>query len=130
GISFLPEEVFPCLNEVLNFPKTIIPRFQTNQTGAFDRAGVSVNVGRVHQKRSTTEVSFEVRLLPEHDPKELQTLVFEAIGQLSSRFPNLNLKVTRERVSPSLAMAEDSEWVTLCGRAMEEAGLMPNLECI
>ena len=128
GVRFLPDALFPCLTEVMGFFRDLAREFEAHQDRSYNPAFSTVNFGQLKQKLGGMELHFDMRLLPDISPDEMEMMITKGIQKISSQYPSLNLSVTRERMNPGLNMTLDHDLVRICQEAMEEAGLLPALD--
>ena len=66
---------------------------------------------------------FDLRLLPDIPPAEIQETIQKGIQAIAARHPSLNVSVVRERMNPGLNMQLDDPLLQLCKEAMETIGI-------
>ena len=128
GVRFLPEAAFQCLTEVMGFFKTITTDFEKVKDAGYNPAFSTVNFGQLKQSASGIELYFDLRLLPDLQPEEIQNHILKGIKEISARYPALNVSAVRERMNPGLNLKADDELVKLCLESMEGAGITPILD--
>lgn len=125
GVRFLPDNLFLCLNEIVEFFKDLSERQKSLRDESYDPAFSTINFGRMKQKPGSVEMHFDVRLLPEKSPEILMAEIQEAFNKIAGKYSNLNVSVVRERMNPSLNMGLDDELLKICKQAMVEAEIEP-----
>ncbi len=128
GVRFLPDAVFKCVTEVMASFRSLSTELAEMQDGSYDPPSSTVSFSQLKQNPSTVEMIFDLRLLPDQSPEELQKKVQAGIQQIAARFPNLNVSAQLERSSPGLTMNFDHELVKICQDAMHAAGIRPVLD--
>lgn len=121
GIRFLPDAIFPCINDVMGFFRLLAGQLQAHVDGAYAPAHSTVNLGKLSQRTGAVELSFDLRLLPSVPESEVDLAIQQGIRQLATHYSNLNVTVVRERMSPALVVPEDSDWVKVCRSARKSA---------
>ncbi len=127
GISFLPEEVFECLFDVLGEIGQVLEPHRSVQSEAYEIPTLSSSVNLLRQQPSRIDLVFDWRLLAPTSAKDVHIKFQEALRELSRRYPTLNLRSQIEKVSTGYEASSDSEILSICGEAMEKADLMPNV---
>ncbi|OFZ20168.1 MAG: hypothetical protein A2X94_09695 [Bdellovibrionales bacterium GWB1_55_8] len=127
GVKFLPEPVFSCLSEIIGFFERVAADFAKVRDESYVPAHSTVSFGKLTTGMGKIELSFDLRLLPELSPDELQKHIQDGIQKIARGYPGLNIGAARERMNPGLSVPENHEFVTLCQQAMKEAGLDPTL---
>ncbi len=127
GVRFLPDPLFPCLTEVVQFFEQLSAELEKKKDDTYDPDISTVNFGQLKQKMGLVEMHFDLRLLPDIPLKEIQDKIENGIQSISTRYPNLNVSVVRERMNPGLNMGLHDPLVTLCKDAMAAVGIEPDL---
>lgn len=125
GVRFLPDNLFPCLTEIVSFFKDSGLDLEKTKDETYNPSFSTVNLGKVKQNEGTVEINFDIRLLPHLSPDELEQTIKKGIQTIAARFPSLNLSVVRERMNPGLNMPIDDELLQLCRESMEQSGIEP-----
>lgn len=125
GVRFLPESIFPCLMEVMEFFRGIATDFEKVKDDSYAPAFSTVNCGRLRQDEAGLTLYFDLRILPDLSIEEIQSHLLQGIRNLAARYSNLNISLVRERMNPGLNMTLDHELVKICGEAMRAAGIDP-----
>ncbi|MGZ3698771.1 MAG: M20 family metallopeptidase, partial [Bdellovibrionota bacterium] len=123
GVRFLPDNLFPCLVEVVNFFREMAREFERKKDETYNPAMSTINFGKLKQKTGTLDLNFDLRLLPDMNPDEILKHIQTGIQAISTRYPSLNVAVVRERMNPGLNMTMEHELVKICRDAMGAAGL-------
>jgi succinyl-diaminopimelate desuccinylase len=126
GVRFLPDNLFPCLTDIIAFFKDISSQLQQTLDDTYDPAASTVNFGQLKQKMGCVDMHFDIRLLPEISPEEILGTIQKGIQGIATRYPNLNVSVMRERMNPSLNMSLEDQLLRVCREAMEETGISPS----
>lgn len=127
GVKFLPDGIFGCLNEVMKFGRDMAADFEKVEDKTYDPAFSTINMGRLKQRQGGLDLHFDLRLLPEIDPEKILEHIKTAVGAIATRYPSINLSVTRERMNPALNMSLEHELVQYCKDALTAARLEPSL---
>ena len=130
GVRFLPDSLFPCLLEVVGLFKGLATEFQAQRNVSFDPAWSTVNFGLLRQPLGGVELAFDLRLLPDLKPEELEGRLQQKIQAIATRFPSLNLAITRTRMNPALAMTPGHELAKIAREAAEVADIPPEFACL
>ena len=125
GVKFLPDALFPCLQEVLSLFRGKAAEFQKVQDATYNPAYSTANLGMLRQKLGVVDMHFDLRTLPDLDGDALEAEIQKGLQAIATRYPNLNVSVSRDRTSPGLNMTMNHELVGLCQQAMEDAGMEP-----
>ena len=128
GVRFLPDALYTCLMEVVEFFKTISRDFEKAKDETYNPPFSTINFGKLKQTPGGLTLHFDLRLLPDLVPDSIQDHVQKGIQAIASRYPSLNITATRERINPGLNMTLKHELVQLCKDAMKEAGVEPKLD--
>lgn len=126
GVRFLPDALFPCLMEIVGFFGDMALDFEKLQDESYSPAYSTINFGKLKQSQGGLMLHFDLRLLPDLLPEEIEKHVQQGIQVIASRYPNLNIGVTRERMNPGLNMTQDHELVKICKGAMEGTDIQPH----
>lgn len=127
GVRFLPDALFPCLQEAIGFFKALSSGFEQRKDESYRPAFSTVNFGRLKQGLGKIDLHFDLRLLPDLSPEEIELKVLQGIQKLAASYPSLNITAVRERINPGLNMTADHELVRVCKDAMMAAGIEPDL---
>lgn len=123
GVRFLPENLFPCLMEVVDYFRTLSTEFRATQDPSYNPAHSTVNFAMLTQHPTRIDLHFDMRLLPDLPPEKIQARITEDIQKIAARYPAMNVTATRERMNPGLNMTPEHDLVMACRAAMEAAGL-------
>ncbi|MFZ9594985.1 MAG: M20 family metallopeptidase [Bdellovibrionia bacterium] len=125
GVKFLPEQLLSCVTEIVNFFTRMSDEFGKVQDPTYDPPFSTVNFGQIKQGMGTIEMHFDLRLLPDTWPEELERTVKSGIQVIAGKYPNLNVAAVRERMNPSLNMGLQDELLQICRQSMHEVGIDP-----
>ncbi len=128
GVRFLPEAVYPCLSEIVEFFNKMGKDFVKVKDETYKPSHSTLNFGKLKQSPGGLTLHFDLRLLPDLQPESIEKHIQEGIAQIAGRYPNLNIAAVRERINPGLNMTLKHELVTICQTAMKEAGIEPKLD--
>ncbi len=123
GVRFLPDALYPCTMDVIRFFRELGTEFEKTADASFEPPFPTINFAQIKQRPSGMDLHFDLRLLPEQSPADLEKHVLQGVQGIASRYPNLNVSASRERMNPGLAASADSELVQLCRGALEAAQL-------
>lgn len=123
GVRFLPEAIFPCMMGVVGFFRELANSFEQTKDVTYNPPYSTINFGQMKQRLGGIDLYFDLRLLPDISPAEIEKKVQQGIQALAAKYPNLNLSVTRERMNPGLNMTPEHELAKLCREAMDAAGV-------
>ena len=126
GVRFLPDPLYPCLVEIVAMIQSLSRELMIQKDASYDPSFSTVNFGQMKQKLGGLDLHFDLRLLPEVSPKEIETRIKEQVQGITSKYPNLNVSVVLERMNPGLNMSLDDEWVGICRDAMNTVGIPPH----
>jgi succinyl-diaminopimelate desuccinylase len=125
GVKFLPDNLLPCITEVVEFFKGLSGEVEKNLDQSFDPPFSTANFGQLKQGMSEVDLHFDLRLLPTVSPEEMEKKIKQGIQAIATHYPSLNVSVVRERMNPSLNMSVDDEFVGICRKSLELAGIEP-----
>jgi succinyl-diaminopimelate desuccinylase len=128
GVRFLPDAVFSCVTEVAAFFRQLAVEFEQVKDETYNPAFSTVSFGQLKQRLGGMDLHFDLRLLPDRSPEEVEKLVLGGIQSIAARYPNLNVTAVRERMNPGLNMTLDHELVKICQTASRAAGLEPAMQ--
>ena len=123
GVRFLPEPLYPCLVEIVQMIQSLSTELKTQQDVSYDPPFSTINFGQMRQKLGGLDLNFDLRLLPEVSPQEIELRIKKQVQEIASQYPSLNISVVLERMNPSLNMSENDEWVGICREAMNSVGI-------
>lgn len=126
GVRFLPDNLFPCLTEIVSFFKDLSSQLEKKADNTYDPAYSTVNFGQLKQKMGNVEMHFDIRLLPDISPEETLQTIQKGIQAIATRYPSLNVSVERQRMNPGLNMSLDDQLLQVCREAMGQAGIEPS----
>jgi len=127
GVKFLPENLFPCLSEVVKLFQDLGNEFVGQRDEAFLPPFSTVNLGMMKQRAGGLDLQVDLRLLPGAAQAEIEAKIQQGVQAVASRYPSLNVSTSRKRMSPGLAMSPDQEFVALCKEALVAAEIAPEL---
>lgn len=125
GVRFLPDNLFPCVTEVVSFFKKTAADLEQTKDEKYDPAFSTVNFGQLKQRMGCVDMHFDIRLLSEISPDQILEKIQTGIQSIAVRYPNLNVSVVRERMNPCLNMSLDDQLLSICKESMEKAGIEP-----
>lgn len=125
GVRFLPDNLFPCLTDVVSFFKDLSSRLEKTTDDTYDPPFSTVNFGQLKQKMAGLELHFDLRLLPEISPEEMESLIQKGVQTIAAKYPSLNLSVVRERMNPGLNMSLEDPLLRITREAMDASGISP-----
>lgn len=125
GVRFLPDPLFPCIQEVSEFFQSMARDFEKVRDESYNPAHSTVNLGRLRQLPSGILMTFDLRLLPDLVPDEIEKHIVQGIQKIAARYPSLNVSAARERMNPGLNMTMEHELVAHCRQAQLDAGMEP-----
>jgi len=125
GVRFLPDPLFSCLTDVVSFFRNLSSQLEKRRDDSYDPAFSTVNFGQLKQKTGGLELHFDLRLLPDISPEEIESLIKDGIQTIATKYPNLNLGAVRERMNPGLNMSLEDPLVVIAREAMEASGISP-----
>lgn len=125
GVRFLPDALFPCIQDVMGFFGSISNDFLKVTDESYNPSHSTVNLGKMKQGLGAITMHFDLRLLPDLVPEEIEKHIQKGIQTIAAKYPSLNIGVVRERMNPGLNMTLENELSRICKGAMEEAGLEP-----
>lgn len=128
GVRFLPDGLYPCLTEIVEFFQAIGRDFQKVRDESFNPAHSTLNFGKLKQSPGGLTLHFDLRLLPDLVPDEIDRHIQQGMRMIASRHPSLNVTAIRERINPGLNMTRERELVGICQAALGEAGIEPRLD--
>lgn len=128
GVRFLPDTIFPCMLEVVDFYKKMALEFEGRQDASYNPPFSTVSLGQVKQKSGGIDLHFDLRLLPDLPPDEIEKRVQAGVQAIAARYPSLNVSGVRERMNPGLNMTREHELVKVCEAALKQAGIEPVLD--
>ncbi len=128
GVRFLPEALYPCLNEIVDFFRGISRDFEKVKDETYNPAFSTINFGKLKQTQGALTLGFDLRLLPDLVPEAIEKHIQEGIQAIASRYPHLNITAVRERMNPGLNMTLEHELVKVCKDAMTAADIEPVLD--
>lgn len=128
GVSFLPDAIFPCLTEVSEYFKGLAKEFERTTGEGYNPPFSTVSLGQLKQRLGGMDLHFDLRLLPDLLPDDVELMIQRGIQAIAQRYPSLNVSVVRERMNPSLNMTLDHQLTQICAESMEAAGLEVQLD--
>jgi acetylornithine deacetylase/succinyl-diaminopimelate desuccinylase-like protein len=125
GVKFLPDNLFPCLTDVVSFFRDLSGQLEKTKDDTYDPSFSTVNFGQLKQKMGGLELHFDLRLLPEISPAEMEETIQKGIQAIATKYPSLNLGVVRQRMNPGLNMSLEDPLLRVCREAMEASEISP-----
>jgi acetylornithine deacetylase/succinyl-diaminopimelate desuccinylase-like protein len=123
GVQFLPEQVFQAVCDSVGLFGQLSAEFSERQDAAYDPPISTISFGQMRDRPGAIDLHFDLRLLPDMSPEDLEARVRSAFQQLGAHYPGLNISVVRERTNPGLAMTWEHEFMKVCRSAMVESGI-------
>lgn len=125
GVQFLPEGLFSAVCDVVATFGMLSEELLVARDETYNPPYSSVNFGKIVQKNQAVDLLFDLRLLPEVSPEEVEKRIKGAIQRLALHYPDLNISVVRDRMNPGLNMKKEDSLVRVCQEALEETGIHP-----
>lgn len=125
GVKFLPDPIFPCLQEVVGFFRAVSQDFEKVKDPSYNPAFSTINLGKMTQQPGRIDLHFDLRVLPDLVLDDIDTHIQTGMQKIAARYPNLNVTAVRERHNPGLNMTLDHDLVKICGEAMKAADIEP-----
>jgi acetylornithine deacetylase/succinyl-diaminopimelate desuccinylase-like protein len=128
GVRFLPENLFPCLQDVLKFFREVSTDFEKVKDPTYNPAFSTANLGMLRQDQHGLHLHFDMRLLPDLVSDQIMNHLTGGIKAIGAKYPSLNVTLTRERTNPGLNMTLEHELVKVCKDAMNAANIPATLD--
>jgi acetylornithine deacetylase/succinyl-diaminopimelate desuccinylase-like protein len=128
GVRFLPDPLFPCLQEVAAFFRTIAGDFEKVKDESYAPAFSTVNFGKLRQTPGQIVMNFDLRVLPDLVVEDIEKHIQEGIKAIAIKYPALNITAVKERMNPGLNMTLNHDLVKICQEAMINAQIEPLLD--
>lgn len=128
GVQFYPEALFPAACDVVAVFGAVAEELSQGRDETYNPPYSTVNFGKVVDRPGAIDLLFDLRLLPDVSPDQVESKLQSTIRQLATHYPGLNISVVRERMNPSLNMNWDHSLMTICRSALAEAGIHPGGE--
>lgn len=125
GVKFLPEAIYPCLTEVVDFFRGVSRDFEKVKDETYNPACSTINFGKLKQTQGGISLHFDLRLLPDLVPEAIEKHIQQAVQAIAAKYPHLNVVAVRERMNPGLNMTMNHELVKICKDAMFAAEITP-----
>ncbi|MBU6375559.1 MAG: M20/M25/M40 family metallo-hydrolase [Bdellovibrionales bacterium] len=125
GVQFYPDALFPAICDVIAVFGGLAEELSQAKDETYNPPYSTVNFGRVVDRPGAIDLMFDLRLLPEIAPQEVESRLQDATRKLAAHYPGLNISVLRERMNPSLNMSWDHSLMNICRSAIEETGIHP-----
>jgi acetylornithine deacetylase/succinyl-diaminopimelate desuccinylase-like protein len=123
GVRFLPESIFSCFMEILNLFRVVEQEISVERDEALNPPVSTSHLGIVRQGTGAMDLLFDLRLVPQLAAAEVEKKIAQGVQALATRFPNLNLTVTREWVNPALNDSSGGEWLKICQDVSASLGM-------
>ncbi|NBU20039.1 M20/M25/M40 family metallo-hydrolase, partial [bacterium] len=123
GVKFLPDPLYSCLIDIVEYINALSQDLANKKDESYDPAFSTVNFGKLKQRLGGIDLNFDLRLLPEISPKDVEAQIKTRVQEMTSKYPNLNVNVVLERMNPGLNMQQNDEWVGICRDAMGLVGI-------
>lgn len=123
GVRFLPDPLYSCLIDIVEYINALSQDLANKKDESYDPAFSTVNFGKLKQRLGGIDLNFDLRLLPEISPKDVEAQIKTRVQEMTSKYPNLNVNVVLERMNPGLNMQQTDEWVGICRDAMGLVGI-------
>jgi acetylornithine deacetylase/succinyl-diaminopimelate desuccinylase-like protein len=128
GVRFLPDPLFPCLQEVSTFFRSVAADFEKVKDESYAPPYSTINFGKLRQLPGVIAMNFDLRLLPDLVTADIERHVQEGVQVIAAKYPSLNVTAVRERSNPGLNMTREHELVKICEESMKAAGIEPLLD--
>ncbi len=125
GVKFLPEEIFECLVQVVDVFRQLDQSLAERRDEGFDPPVSTMNIGRIHQRLGGVDLYFDLRLLPDISPADIEKKIQEEVVKVAEKYQQMNITASRQRMNPGFQMSEDSTFVHSAKKAAEAVGLDP-----
>lgn len=126
GVRFLPDNLYPCLTDIVSFFKGISADLGKLRDESFNPDHSTINFGQLKQKMGTVDLQFDIRLLPDISPEEIAEKIQKGIQSIAVKYPSLNVAVFRERINPILNMSLEDQFLRICRESMEASAIEPS----
>jgi acetylornithine deacetylase/succinyl-diaminopimelate desuccinylase-like protein len=127
GVRFLPDPLFPCLQDVASFFRTVAADFEKVRDETYDPAFSTINFGKLRQNPGVITMNFDLRLLPDLVVDEIDSHIQTGMKAIANKYPSLNVSAVKERTNPGLNMTREHELVKICEEVMTNAQIEPRL---
>jgi acetylornithine deacetylase/succinyl-diaminopimelate desuccinylase-like protein len=128
GVKFLPDLLFPCLQQIGEFFRGIATDFERVKDDSYSPAFSTVNFGKLRQVPGQIIMNFDLRLLPDLVVEDIDKHIQDGIKAIASQYPSLNITAIRERTNPGLNMTLEHDLVKMCQEAMMNSQIEPLLD--
>jgi acetylornithine deacetylase/succinyl-diaminopimelate desuccinylase-like protein len=128
GVKFLPDLLFPCLQQIGEFFRQIASDFERVKDESYSPAFSTVNFGKLRQVPGQIVMNFDLRLLPDLVVDDIDKHIQDGIKAIATQYPSLNISAIRERTNPGLNMTLEHDLVKICQEAMMNSQIEPLLD--
>ncbi len=123
GIKFFPNNLMEAIDQIRKNFASFSENIFKNKDTSFSPSESTMNLGKITFVDGRIDMFFDFRLLPEIDPAVFDEHIKTQIQNMNTNFPNLIMKVNRQRMNPSLNMDENSDLVRAAIEAQRAAGI-------
>ncbi len=123
GAKFMPDNLFMSVLQIAQLFQSVMLDFKKVRDDTYDPPHSTLNFGRMRQGVGGLDFNFDMRLLPDLVPEEIERHIQKEIQSIAAQYSNLNISAARERMNPGLGMTRDHELVKLCEASLKEANL-------
>ena len=128
GVRFLPEDLFSAQLDILDFFRDLGHSLKGQKDPSYNPPYSTSNFAMLVPRKTGVDHFFDLRLLPEIDPAEMEKRIKQGIAKIAEKYPSLNLTCVRERMNPGLGMTAEHDLVKHARDAMKAAGIEPTLD--
>ena len=123
GVRFLPDVLFPCIMDIGSFFRNLSDGFERATDSSYSPPFSTVNFSLLKQKLGGVDLFYDLRLLATSSLEETEKQIFMGVQTIASRYPGLNISISRDLVNPSLNMTLQHDLIRICRDAMVAAGI-------
>lgn len=129
GVRFLPERVVHCMQELVHFFTEIEKEMKKIKSPEFQPDCSTINLSKLDQSQTGVRMFFDFRCVPEIAIDQLHQKVLDGIRELSSNYPELNVKIQRERVNTGYRADEKGLLAEVCKESLAKVDLPEKWIC-
>lgn len=129
GVRFLPERVIHCMQELVHFFSAVEAEMKKIKNADFQPEHSTINLSKLEQGPTGLQMFFDFRCVPDIALDQLHQKVLEGIREMSAHFPELNVKIHRERANFGYRADEAGELARICQESLEKADLPTKWIC-
>lgn len=120
GISFLPDDIYKCFNEIMDLIRVMGTEMEANWDESFAIPTPTFAINTISTELNQLNLKFDLRLHPKQDRAAISKETIARLKQVAMNYPTINVRVAEEYFTSGLTQQALTPWSGLCKEFLED----------